>query len=48
MCETIISALNSITAQTNAYFEDTKEEGNFRLRYANELSKKRQCGLNNY
>lgn len=46
--ETIISAPNSITAQTNAYFEDTKEEGDFRLRYASELRKKRQCGLNSY
>jgi hypothetical protein len=46
--ETIISALSYITAQTNAYFEGTKEEGDFRLRYANELRKKRQCGLNNY
>lgn len=46
--ETIVSALNSVAARTNAYFEDTEEEGDFRLRYAYELRKKRQCGLNNY
>ena len=46
--ETIISALNSITVQVNTYFGDTKKEEDFRSRYAYELRKKRQCGLNNY
>lgn len=46
--ETIISALNSITTQANTYFGDTKEEEDFRSRYAYELRKKRQCSLNNY
>jgi hypothetical protein len=46
--KTTTSALDSIVGQTSSNLEDTEEEADFRLRYAQELRKKRQCGLNNY
>jgi hypothetical protein len=41
-------ALNSAIGQSSADFGDTEEERDFRLRYEQELKKKRQCGLDNY
>jgi hypothetical protein len=41
-------AINSILTRTGASYEDTEEERDFRERYAHELRKKRQSGLNNY
>lgn len=40
--------ISSILTQASASAEETEEERNFRERYAIELRKKRQCGLNNY
>lgn len=40
--------ISSILTQTSASAEETEEERDFRGRYALELRKKRQCGLNNY
>jgi hypothetical protein len=40
--------ISSILTQTSASTEETEEERDFRERYAIELRKKRQCGLNNY
>lgn len=40
--------ISSILTQTSASAEETEEERDFRERYAIELRKKRQCGLNNY
>lgn len=44
----ITSALNPVMRQTGSNLKDTEEERDFRSRYAQELRKKRQCGLNNY
>lgn len=41
-------ALNSAFGQTSADLGDTDEERDFRLRYEQQLKKKRQCGFNNY
>jgi hypothetical protein len=40
--------ISSILTQASASAEETEEERDFRERYAIELRKKRQCGLNNY
>ena len=40
--------LNSAIGQTSADLGDTEEERDFRLRYEQQLKKKRQCGFNNY
>jgi hypothetical protein len=40
--------ISSILTQASASAEETEEEKDFRERYAIELRKKRQCGLNNY
>jgi phage-related protein len=40
--------VNSVLTRTGATCEDTEEEREFRERYAQELRKKRQSGLNNY
>ena len=41
-------ALNSAIGQTSSDLGDTEEERDFRLRYEQQLKKKRQCGFNNY